>query len=60
MADRQWKARHGMELPGNKRRLVNRGCPQGIVELNQSLGRSGSGMSGSDFDPLGAIVWEWV
>jgi hypothetical protein len=40
--------------------LVNRGCPQGIVELNQSLGRSGGGMSGFDFNPLGAIVGGWV
>ena len=35
---------------------MNRCRPQGIVELNQSLGRSGGGMSGSDFDPLSAIV----
>jgi len=30
---------------------VNRCCPQGIVELNQTLGGSGGGISGSDFDP---------
>jgi hypothetical protein len=35
---------------------VNRCCPQGIVELNRSLGRSGGGMSGFDFDPSSAIV----
>ncbi len=43
--------RHGTPLPENKSRLVNRCCPQGIVESNQTLGGSGSGMSGSDFDP---------
>jgi hypothetical protein len=35
---------------------VNRCCPQGIVELNQTLGRSGGGTSGSDFDPSGATL----
>jgi len=47
--------RHGIGFRGIKGRLVNRCCPQGIVELNQSLERSGGGMSGSDFDPSGAI-----
>jgi hypothetical protein len=30
--------------------------PTGIVELNQSLGRSGAALSGFDFDPSGAIL----
>jgi len=36
---------------------VNKCCPPGIVELSQSLGRNGGGLSGFDFDPSGANCW---